>query len=247
MLFSHDPLDISYYIPVIVVVCFIVLSVDLFLRYIKSKMSSQEKADDATLFENKSYSFTLLDRKDSLWYRYMSGYIISRCSMWAKSPYMYLLYSTLHGFTVGEIGVLYAIDAVSGLVFGILIGSLADIYGRKKFSMLYNILVVINLYLRLTGIRNLAYVAQVLTGLGAGIINTSFEAWLIYESSKEFKDKDLEKDKFLKRLFKSQSLLDSSCSILTSVVCALAFVSLKLNNKCILNILFLFLNRITLE
>lgn len=224
MLFSKDPLDLSYYIPVILCVCLIVISLEFFLKFVKSKMSADEKADDATLFQNINYSLTLADRKDSLWCRYMSGYIISRCSMWAKSPYMYLLYSTLHGFNVGEIGVLYAIDAISGLVFGILIGSLADIYGRKKFSILYNILVIINLYLRLTGIRKLAYVAQVLTGLGAGIINTSFEAWLIFESSKEFKDKEQEKDKFLKRLFKSQSLLDSTCSILTSVVCAIAFV-----------------------
>ena len=223
MLFSESPLDLSYYFPVILVIMTIVAICQIVLYFYKQSRSIEEQKDDATLFENVSYSFTLGERKDNLYFRYLTGYITARASMWAKSPYMYMLYSTVHGFTVGEIGILYAIDASSALIFGPLIGSLSDVYGRKKFAVLYNILVIINLSLRITGIRDLAYVAQMLTGMGASILNTSYEAWIVFEANKEFGNYNEEKDKFLKKLFKSQSIIDSSVSIIISGICALAF------------------------
>lgn len=224
MLFSDDPSDPTYYFPTMIIIVLIISIVQIIIFALKQSMTKEE-ADDATLCKDMNYSFELSARKDSLWFRYLSGYITARCSMWAKSPYMYMLYATLHGFTVGEIGILYAIDAASSLIFGPIIGSLSDVYGRKKFSIIYNLLVITNLSLRLTGIRELAYVAQVLTGMGASIINTSFEAWIVFESSKEFGRHSVEKDRFLKKLFKSQSLIDSSASIIVSGCCALAFVS----------------------
>lgn len=231
MLFSKNPLEVSYYLPIMVCFVIILSLIQLALTYFKSNIKDQDLADDKTLFENVSYSFTLPVRKDSLWFRYMTGYITARASMWAKSPYMYLLYSTLHGFTVGEIGVLYAIDAFSALIFGPIIGSLADVYGRKKFAILYNCLVITNLGLRITGIRELAYVAQMITGMGASILNTSYESWIVYESNKEFKDHIDEKDKFLKKLFKSQSIIDSTSSIAVSALCALLFVRNIYNSR----------------
>lgn len=223
MLFSQNPFDLSYFFPIIFIILLIILIFEMALFFIKKNRTQEEFNEDKTLFDNVSYSFTLGERKDNLYFRYMCGYICARASMWAKSPYMYMLYSTLHGFSVGEIGVLYAIDATSALIFGPIIGSMADIYGRKKFAILYNTLVIINLSLRITGIRALAYVAQVLTGMGASIVNTSYEAWIVFESNKEFGKFSTEKDKFLKKLFKSQNIIDSSVSIIITGICAISF------------------------
>jgi len=133
---------------------------------------------------------------------------------------------------MGEIGVLYAIDAVSALISGPLFGNWADKYGRKKFSGLYCVLVIINLTLRLTGVKWIAYLAQILTGMGAGLISTTYESWLNYEAKKEFKNNVVEKDKFLKKIFKTQMFIDATLSILVSGFSAVFYVKYNNNSEC---------------
>ena len=224
MTFSDNPFDPMFYIPVLIVILCVIFILQIIIFYFRQKMT-QEEADDATLNKSKAYSLNLSKRKDSLWFRYMIGYISARASMWAKSPYMYMLYATYHGFTIQEIGILYAFDSGSALIMGPIFGNLSDLFGRKKFSILYNLLVITNLSLRLTGSKPLAYVAQILTGMGAGLIMTTFEAWVVFEANKEFRGHVLEKDKFLKKLFKSQNLIDACTSIVISGICALSYVN----------------------
>ena len=230
MLFSSDPFNPSYYFPVLIGIGVVIGLVQIIIFFLKQQLT-QEEADDATLNKSRAYSLNLSKRKDSLWFRYLLGYISARASMWAKSPYLYMLYATYQKFTMGEIGVLYALDAGSALVCGPIFGNLADVYGRKKFSILYSILVFTNLSLRLTGIKMLAYVAQIITGIGAGIVMTAFEAWVVCEANKEFRMHQSEKDKFLKKLFKSQNLIDACSSIIVSGACAISYVrNIKINN-----------------
>ena len=133
------------------------------------------------------------------------------------------MYNMYHGFEIDEIGILYVIDAITALFSGPLLGNLADKYGRKLFCVNYCILVIANLGLRVTGSKHLAYVAQVMTGLGAGLIMTTFESWVNYEAKKVFKSNEQDKEKFLKKLFKSQSLIDALTSMLITSVTAVAF------------------------
>lgn len=228
MIFSENPYDPTFYFPTLISIVSLIFIIQCVIFYFKQQLT-QEEADDATLNKSRAYSLNLSKRKDSLWFRYMLGYISARASMWAKSPYLYMLYSTYHGFTIQEIGVLYAIDAGSALIFGPIFGNLCDIFGRKKFSILYNILVVCNLSLRLTGIKALAYMAQVMTGMGAGLVMTTFEAWIVFEANKEFRAHQSEKDKFLKKIFKSQNLIDACTSIIISGIGAMSYVSLLIN------------------
>jgi hypothetical protein len=75
----------------------------------------------------------------------------------------------------------------------------------------------------LTGNRPLAYIAQIITGFGAGLINSTFESWVVYESEKVFKDRSREKERFLKRLFKNINLYDALISVLVSSLAAVIF------------------------
>ena len=143
--------------------------------------------------------------------------------MWAKAPYLYTLFMTVHKFSMSEIGILYLVDAVAALIFGPITGQLADKYGRKKFCHLYNISIIINLLLRMQGSRFCAYLAQVITGLGAGLICTTFEAWLVCESNKCFKGFNREAERFRKRLFKNSNVYDAATSIITSIICAIIY------------------------
>ena len=188
---------------------------------------------------NKNYSHLINPRADNSWeslennelkaeskvlrYKYLLAYLFTRASVWSKSPYLYTMYNKYHGFSIEEIGILYVIDAVTALLSGPFLGNLADKYGRKLFCVNYCILVISNLSLRLTGIKSLAYLAQVMTGLGAGLIMTTFESWVNYEANKVFKQNEQLKERFLKKLFKSQSLLDALTSLCVTFITAISF------------------------
>jgi MFS family permease len=221
-----DPGQISYYYPVILILGIILLFFNFITYFLKKHTEDMNLSMNNTLQANMSYSMTFIKNKNSLKARYLLGYVLTRAAMWTKAPYLYTLYSTIHGFSMSEIGVLYIIDAVAALIAGPITGSLADKYGRKLFSQLYNLLVIINLLMRMTGDKTTAYFAQVLTGIGGGLINTVFESWVVYEANKEFLGRDIEKERFLKKLFKTQNILDAVMSIILSAICAIAYVNI---------------------
>ena len=139
--------------------------------------------------------------------------------MWAKAPYLYTLFMTVHKCTIEDIHTLYLVEAVSALIFGPITGFLADKYGRKLFCQLYNISIIINVLLRMPGSRSLAYLAQVITGFGSNLMYTTFEAWVVSESEKEFKN--AQKDVlFREKLFKKTNILDAVANIFFSGICA---------------------------
>ena len=221
-----DPSKISYYYPIILILIIFLIFLNFLIFFLKKQFSYDVNSSmNNTLQENQSYSMTFIKNKNSLKFRYLLGYVLTRAAMWTKAPYLYTLYSTIHGFTMSEIGVLYMIDAVSALIAGPITGSLADKYGRKLFSQLYNILVIINLLMRMTGDKTTAYFAQILTGIGGGLINTVFESWLVCEAYKEFDRREVERERFLKKLFKTQNILDAVMSIVLSAICAIAYVT----------------------
>ena len=229
---SSDPKDSAYFYPIMFVLIVIIGLIELFIRNSKHHLIISSDKDDETqhrkistsVFEDKNYPKDFLEKKNSLRIRYLSAYILTRAGMWSKTPYMYTLYNKYHGFSIEEIGILYAIDAFSALFSGPVFGNLADKYGRKLFCMFYCIFVSINLGLRLTGNKPLAYLAQVLTGFGAGLINTTFESWLVYESDKTFGEEfKFERERFLKRLFKNQTLYDSLISLVVTGISAIIF------------------------
>ena len=222
-----DPSKNSFYFPVIAAIGTILLLIQLLIMLLKDlrkdSNTNMNQSMDKTLAENQSYSMTLPIRKESLKYRYLIAFVITRSAMWAKAPYLYTLFMTVHKFSFAEIGILYLVDAVAALIFGPITGQLADLYGRKFFCHCYNVSIIINLLLRMQGSRFLAYLAQVVTGFGAGLISTTFEAWVVSESNKEFGGYTKEAEKFRKRLFKNSNIYDAVTSIVTSIICAFIY------------------------
>jgi MFS family permease len=219
-----DPAHSSYYYPIILFLIVVLLLLNFISNFLKASNTDPDASLNNTLQHGMSYSMTFIKKKNNLKYRYLTGYILTRAAMWSKAPYMYTLYSQCHGFTVSEIGVLYIIDAVAAFIAGPITGELADKYGRRLFCQGYNLLVILNLLLRMTCNRPLAYVAQILTGIGGGLINTAFESWIVFEARKDFGTFEVERDRFLKKLFKTQTVLDAIMSILISAICAFSYV-----------------------
>ena len=144
-----------------------------------------------------------LEQKKLRW-NFLAVSSVIKAATWIKAPYIFALYNRVHNFTMAEIGVLYAVDNLSGLIFGPIIGTLSDIYGRRKFAFGYCIIVMSHIYLRITGQRILAYPAQILNGISGSILDTVFESWLNFEANLLF-DKSLEgemqKNYYLKEIF----------------------------------------------
>jgi MFS family permease len=222
-----DPSKNSYYMPILIGIATILLIIQLLIMLLKElrRESGQDTnvSMDMTLQANMSYSNDLVQNKNSLKARYLVAFVLTRSAMWAKAPYLYTLFMTVHKFTMAEIGILYLVDAVAALIFGPITGQLADIYGRRLFCHCYNFSIILNLLLRMQGNRTLAYLAQVVTGFGAGLICTTFEAWVVCESDKVFKGFPREAERFRKRLFKNSNILDAAVSIITSGICAIVY------------------------
>ncbi len=222
-----DPSKNSYYFPILIGIATILLILQLIIMLLKDFRRDQNLDSnvsfDKTLQGNMSYPTIIINRKNSLKSRYLIAFVITRSAMWAKAPYLYTLFMTVHKFSMAEIGILYFVDAVAALIFGPITGQLADKYGRRLFCHCYNFSIILNLLLRMQGSRILAYLAQVVTGFGAGLISTTFEAWVVSESEKDFEGYGKEAERFRKNLFVKSNVYDAAVSIITSIVCAFIY------------------------
>ena len=145
---------------------------------------------------------------------YLLGSLLIKAATWIKAPYLFALYNRMHGFTRQDIGILYAVDNLSSLIFGPLIGGMSDSYGNKKFCVLYGGFVSWHIYLRLTGVKFWAYFAQIITGICSCILDVSFETWFVNESSLLFTGKEkLERETYRSEVFSKQVQIDCITSI----------------------------------
>lgn len=180
---------------------------------------------------NRSYSFDFYGRNEnlqiihdeltpeqsSLRKKYLIAITIIKSAFWVKSPYQYALYSRLHGFSREEIAYLLILENFISIIFGPIIGSLGDAYGKKKFSAAYCFLIIMNLSFRLTGDRQLAPIAQVLAGISSIIIDVSFESWVNFQANELFpstKEGKRQKNSYLREVFTKQIYIDSLCAML---------------------------------
>jgi len=144
-----------------------------------------------------------LEQKNLRW-NFLAVSSMIKAATWVKAPYIFALYNRVHLFTKADIGLLYALDNLSALIFGPIIGTLSDMYGRRKFCLLFSFVVVLHIYLRITGIQTLAYFAQVLNGISGSILETVFESWLNFEANMLFdksQEGEMKKNHYLKQIF----------------------------------------------
>jgi len=164
-------------------------------------------------------------KQKSLRKSFLIGSLLIKAATWIKAPYLFALYNRLHGFNRQEIGILYAIDNFSSLVFGPLIGGLSDTFGNKKFCVCYGLLVSSHIYLRLTGSKFLAYFAQIITGICSCILDVSFETWFVNESALLFtSDQKCEKESYRSEVFSKQVQIDCLTSIFLTALATILYM-----------------------
>ena len=139
---SDDPLHPAYYYRLIIIYILLVTTLVLVNSFLKRKAKNKNSQNESQSSVNKSLKLT--KEQKILKLKFLSAYVITRAGTWGKSPYLFTLYLNYHKFTIEQIGILYIIDAVFAFISGPVFGSLADKYGRRLFSGLYNIFVVCN-------------------------------------------------------------------------------------------------------
>jgi len=180
------------------------------------------KKDNIQVIHNE-----LTPEQSSLRFRFLIASTLIKSAIWIKAPYMFALYNRLHGFSRPEIGILYLVENLTSLLLGPLIGSLCDLFGRKKFCVMYAFLLMFQLGLRLTGSRSLAYPAQFITGICSVLIDTAFESWLNFEANMLFTGDDdgkREKNSYLREIFGKQIQFDCLSSIVMTGLTTIIYV-----------------------
>ncbi|CAG8594289.1 8707_t:CDS:2, partial [Diversispora eburnea] len=127
---------------------------------------------------------------------YLIVYFFVTAGDWIQGPYLYTSYKN-HGFDLNQIAILFVTGFLASGIFGIIIGSAADKYGRKKFCLVYALLystscliIVLfsNFYILLFG--------RVLGGISTSLLFSVFEAWMISEHFSRGFDSNLLSDTF---------------------------------------------------
>jgi hypothetical protein len=168
------------------------------------------------------------EQQQSLRVKFLVARTLVQASTWIKAPYLFALYNRLHGFPREEISVLYAVAQVTSLFLGPIFGSLCDVFGRKKFCVAYNFCLALQITLRLTGIRWVAFVAEFFTGICQILIDTAFESWLNFEANDLFDDNEdgkMQKNSYLREIFSKQIAIDALSSIALTGVGTFLYVS----------------------
>ncbi|KAJ7544041.1 hypothetical protein O6H91_09G062700 [Diphasiastrum complanatum] len=118
---------------------------------------------------------------------FKNNYILVYCLMmagdWLQGPYVYFLYSH-YGFSKGDIGRLFIAGFGSSMVFGTIVGSLADKYGRKRAGITYCVTYILSCFTKHSSQYRVLLVGRILGGISTSLLFSAFESWLVAEHFK---------------------------------------------------------------
>eukprot|EP00249_Psilotum_nudum_P003611 c17074_g1_i1 orf=407-1798(-) len=114
---------------------------------------------------------------------YLLVYSLMMAGDWLQGPYVYYLYSQ-YGFTKGDIGRLFIAGFGSSMVFGTIVGSLGDRYGRKRASVTYCVTYILSCMTKHSPEYMVLMVGRILGGIATSLLFSAFESWLVAEHFK---------------------------------------------------------------
>ncbi|GMT26124.1 hypothetical protein PFISCL1PPCAC_17421 [Pristionchus fissidentatus] len=141
------------------------VAVGLFV-YTRSKV---ESCEDPT--------FTIFQRS------YITIYALAVAGDWLQGPHVYALYDS-YGMTKHQIELLFIAGFGSSLVFGTVIGSFADKFGRRNNCFLYALLYGVSCLTKHVPVMEVLMVGRFLGGIATSILFSAFESWLMHEHNK---------------------------------------------------------------
>jgi len=111
---------------------------------------------------------------------YLLVYLLAVAADWLQGPHVYALYES-YGIQKHEIEVLFIAGFGSSMVFGTIVASLADKYGRRNTCLMYGILYGISCGTKHFPNFYILFFGRLLAGMATSILFSAFESWLINE------------------------------------------------------------------
>ncbi|EEF43428.1 molybdate-anion transporter [Ricinus communis] len=137
---------------------------------------------------------------------YLLVYSLMMAGDWLQGPYVYYLYST-YGFGKGEIGQLFIAGFGSSMLFGTIVGSLADKQGRRRACVTYCITYILSCITKHSPEYKVLMLGRVLGGIATSLLFSAFESWLVAEHFKRGFDQQWLSVTFSKAIFLGNGLV----------------------------------------
>ncbi|XP_057519179.1 uncharacterized protein LOC130799906 [Amaranthus tricolor] len=115
---------------------------------------------------------------------YLIVYSLMMAGDWLQGPYVYYLYTT-YGFGKGEIGQLFIAGFGSSMLFGTIVGSLADKQGRKRACVTYCLTYIMSCITKHSPQYKILMIGRILGGIATSLLFSAFESWLVAEHNKK--------------------------------------------------------------
>jgi MFS family permease len=114
---------------------------------------------------------------------YIVVYLLMMGADWLQGPYVYALYQH-YGFSKSDIALLFIVGFGSSLVFGTIVGSAADKYGRRLLCLVFGLTYGASCLTKHIADFNVLLVGRLLGGIATSILFSSFESWMVSEHHK---------------------------------------------------------------
>lgn len=114
---------------------------------------------------------------------YLVVYSLMMAGDWLQGPYVYALYQ-YYGFDRGDIGKLFIAGFGSSMVFGTIVGALADKHGRKRAALTYCITYSLGCVTKHFNSFWILAGGRILCGVSTSLLFSAFESWLVAEHFK---------------------------------------------------------------
>ncbi|TYH06015.1 hypothetical protein ES288_A08G124700v1 [Gossypium darwinii] len=137
---------------------------------------------------------------------YLVVYSLMMAGDWLQGPYVYYLYNH-YGFGKGEIGHLFIAGFGSSMLFGTVVGSLADKRGRKRACVTYCITYILSCITKHSPQYKVLMLGRVLGGIATSLLFSAFESWLVAEHNKRGFDQQWLSITFAKAIFLGNGLM----------------------------------------
>ncbi|KAJ4456275.1 putative major facilitator superfamily [Paratrimastix pyriformis] len=146
-----------------------------FLYYKKQRISSQKFFENAQTAGGDAQQYQQYLKFKWI---YLVAYLLVVTGDWFQGPYLYAVYASF-GFTSSQISAFYLCGFSSALIFGTIVGSLGDKYGRKRNSLACCLFYIGSSVFLCTGNFWMLLLGRVCGGIGTSLMYSAFEAWMV--------------------------------------------------------------------
>ncbi|GAM17291.1 hypothetical protein SAMD00019534_004660, partial [Acytostelium subglobosum LB1] len=171
------------------------------LQYVNYNSNKDDQASKYTgLSSTNTFSVTSQMSFKAFQNQYLFIYLLAMGADWMQGPYVYALYKS-YGFAMSDIAILFVSGFLSSMVFGVIVGPIADKYGRKLMTIIFGILYSASCVTKLMPDYNILMVGRILSGVSTSLLFSVFESWMISEHNARGFPEELLSSTFYKATF----------------------------------------------